>query len=64
MVDIKKRQMKGTDHPLSKLNEAQVREIRRLRTLHIPIHKIATQFAVSFSTIQTIAAGRSWKHVA
>ncbi|MBT2690643.1 helix-turn-helix domain-containing protein [Bacillus sp. ISL-47] len=52
-----------TTGPRSKLNENQVREIKKLLKKGISQSKIADQFNVQQMTISKISQGKSWKHV-
>lgn len=53
---------KGSNSPTSKLNEDDVREIRRLLAKK-DIKEIAEMYGVVPGTIYNIASSRSWKHV-
>lgn len=55
------RQIKGTKQHNSKLNEIDVQNIRNLINIKIPYRKIASQYNVNYSTIQSIAVGKTWK---
>lgn len=50
---------RGTRHPKCKLTEDQVRAIRR-RAHGERYRDLATEFGVSFSSVQAIASGRNW----
>lgn len=54
----------GSKHPLAKLTDVQVREIRRkyLRP-RTTARMLAEQFGVSEPTIRKITHGTSWKHL-
>lgn len=54
---------KGEVHGMSKLTEAQVREIRRLRELGLTTYQIADRFKVTRPNIGSILAGKTWNHV-
>lgn len=56
----KGRNLCGIKHPRAKLNEDQVREIRK-STKHFRI--LAEEYGVSDGTIQHILDGSVWKHV-
>jgi hypothetical protein len=51
---------RGEDKGNSKLTEAQVLEIRRLRKTGLFHREIAKQFGVSYSSIQLICQGLRW----
>lgn len=56
---------RGSNHGNSRLTEAMVSEIRRLLAVGTMTKQvIALQFGVSRSVIWSIAAGRTWRHVA
>lgn len=56
----RKRGMKGTEHPLSKLTEADVREIRKSPE---KIAALALRFNVSRATVHSIVTGKTWTHI-
>lgn len=51
---------RGERHPLSKLAEAQVREIHRCAAAGEPRSAIARRFGVRLGTIDDIVTSRSW----
>lgn len=51
---------KGSNHPLSKLNEKQVLEIRNSVLTY---YKLGEIYGVSFSTIGNIKNRATWKHI-
>jgi len=53
----------GSDHPLSKLTEKQVRIIRRVVAGGGSQAALARRFSVSHSLVWSIVHRRSWKHV-
>ena len=53
----------GEKHPMAKLSNTDVIEIRRLLSLNIKQADIAKQFNVSQSTIYQINSGLHWAHV-
>ncbi|PDT15906.1 hypothetical protein CO670_15540 [Rhizobium sp. J15] len=55
--------LRGENVHTSKLNERDVREIKRVLALGIPKTKIAGDYGVSAATIIAIADGRNWRHV-
>jgi group I intron endonuclease len=54
---------KGSNHPLSKLNEEEVLQIKEMLKDGMSYLEIAKEFNVVEGTISTIKQGRSWKHV-
>lgn len=54
---------KGVDKNTAKLNENQVREIRRLKADGYTNKQIAERFPVVAATIQYITSGKTWRHV-
>lgn len=55
--------LKGNECSWSKLNEGQVREIRKLLKQKIRHKVIAEKYGVDTVTITDINLGRSWRHV-
>ena len=56
-----KRGMRGEKHPLAKLTEDDVRDIRKLLQIKtVAQARIAEQFGVSYQTISYIASGKTW----
>lgn len=60
-IALPKRNNKGSTNPNSKLNEANVREIRESAAQGIDAKEIAERFYVSVSTIKSIIDRKSWK---
>lgn len=60
----KGRMQHGSTHVLAKLNEDDVREIRRRLALRHSHRLIAIDYGVAKETIRVLAHGRTWKHVA
>lgn len=54
---------KGSQHPLSKLTEADVAGIRELNRCGLSATKIAKKFGVSRSNIQLIVKRKTWSHI-
>jgi uncharacterized protein YerC len=54
---------RGSSAPTAKLNEAQVRIIKRLIRDGMQYRHIAALFGVAPSTIGRIAQGLSWGHI-
>ena len=54
---------KGNNHPLSKLNEDKVKEIKKLLKNGTSGKKIADEFNISTMTISNIKNDKIWKHV-
>lgn len=55
--------VKGSDNHFSKLSEADVLHIRRMKSLGESTIKLARAYDVSDSLIRLIAARKVWKHV-
>jgi hypothetical protein len=56
--------MRGERNGRAKLNEEQVREIRRLLAAGLPRKQVAARFGVGWHVISFIHNGLTWKHVA
>lgn len=54
---------KGSNHGMSKLNEAKVRAIKKLLAKGLSHPEIAAKFNVSRPNISMIASGKRWAHV-
>ena len=54
----------GQKHPMAKLTDVDVREVKRLLAAGLSQHAIAAHFKVTQSTISWIATGKHWGHVA
>ncbi len=54
---------KGESHPGHRLNEQDVREIRRLRASGQTLSQIAEQFGVTLQNIGFIVRRQTWAHV-
>ena len=54
---------RGERQHLAKLSPEKVQAIRRRRADGVVIVAIANEFGVSFTTIQNILSGRTWRHV-
>lgn len=59
----KNRQTLGERNGRSRLNTAQVLEIRRLRKEKMPIKQILSKFGISYSCACHILYGKRWKHI-
>ena len=55
--------LKGTAHPLAKLSEEQVREIRKFHKLGVSESKLAIQFSISQSHVSRIIQQKEWQHI-
>jgi hypothetical protein len=55
---------RGTSQSVSKLDDSKVREIRALFASGIGRADIARNFGVSWTTVDFVLRGRTWKHVA
>jgi DNA-directed RNA polymerase specialized sigma24 family protein len=53
----------GTKHHAAKLHDAAVREIRAADGDRMRLAEMAARFGVSASTVKSVLARRSWKHV-
>ena len=60
---MKGRHKIGSDDPRAKLTESVVREIRRRVASGEPQRHLADEFGVSASTVCSVVAGHTWKHV-
>ena len=54
---------RGERHPLAKLTEQEVMEIRRLSKLGSKRAHLGAQFGVNEANIRAICKGRSWTHL-
>jgi len=54
---------RGDRHPMAKLREKSVKEIKRLLAAKVPRREIAGRFGVTASAIQSIYSGRTWSWV-
>lgn len=61
--DAKGRVARGETSGTSKLNEAEVRSIRRLVQKGLTRTEIAAQVGVSRAAVSMIASGKRWRHV-
>ena len=59
----KNRHIKGSKTCTAKLNEEQVKEIKRLCLTNPKTSEIARQYKVSDACISEIRTGKKWKHV-
>lgn len=53
----------GSNHAISKLNENDIIEIKKLVNEGVPLKEIADKYTVSSATIHYIKIGKTWKHV-
>lgn len=56
-------QRKGESHPLAKLNEQSVRDIRELAAEGVTMTLLACWYQVDHSTIRNVVKKRTWQHV-
>jgi len=63
LVEVQKRNPKGSEHPNSVLTEDDVRALRAERANGIPINQLATKYGLHRGTIINIDKYRAWKHV-
>jgi HNH endonuclease len=54
---------RGEGHPMVKLTEDDVREIRRLAAEGVPRAALARRHAISGANIGLIVSGKTWRHV-
>lgn len=54
---------KGEKHPLARLTDDDVREIRRRRDLGQTQLRVASDFGISRSQVYRIVSGRNWGHL-
>lgn len=54
---------KGEKHPLARLVEANVVEMRRLRTAGASVKELAERFGVSTNHVTDIINRKRWSHV-
>jgi hypothetical protein len=63
-VDERGLRLRGEQVPVSKLNEQEVKEIKRLfEDKRLALKDLSKMFGVSPSTLCDIKMGRTWKHV-
>jgi hypothetical protein len=60
---VRLRGHKGEEHPMHKLNEADVRKILWLLKQGIFQRKLATTFGVTQACVSLIARGKTWSHL-
>lgn len=53
----------GESHPMAKLNNEQVLQIREMAADKIPDRIIATEFGISWISVYYIRTKRLWKHI-
>lgn len=63
MSDFLPNKARGANHPASKLEEKDVREIRRLHSEGAAIMGLSRHFGVSSTQIRAIVRRKSWAHV-
>ena len=57
------RHLRGEQHPMHKLSEEKVRNIKRLLQAGCPMQALAEEHGVSVSTISSIRYGSAWRWV-
>lgn len=62
-IPSKPKGVTGEQNPRARLTAEQVREIKRLLLQGETLDRIARRYAVSPSTIESIAIGRTWRHI-
>lgn len=55
--------MAGEDHPLSKVTETEVKEIRKMRSEKVPYKTIMKKFGLSKTQVKRIVKRQSWRVV-
>jgi DNA invertase Pin-like site-specific DNA recombinase len=55
--------LKGQEHPLSKLTDADVIAIRQATARGEPATKIAARYGIHFGTVYQIKYRNTWKHL-
>lgn len=53
----------GENHPCAKLNEKQVKDIRKKIKFGLSLREIAKQYDVNFTSIRSIKHYRAWKYI-
>lgn len=56
--------MKGEDHPMAKLTDVAVIQIRKMRRAGASLAELSSCFHVHMITIYDAATGETWKHIA
>jgi hypothetical protein len=59
----RKANCKGSNHPLSKLDEIDVLFIRQERSFGKKLKDIANDYGITFQTVSDICRGKTWKHL-
>lgn len=54
---------RGMQHPMAKLTEKSVREIRAKRFLGVSVGVLARRYKVSVKCISDVANRKRWRHV-
>lgn len=54
---------RGDSHPNSKLNEDQVKEIKKRMKIGITLTRLSKDFSISLGSLEAIKSGTTWKHV-
>lgn len=62
-IKHKLNQMQGEHHPLSKLTEIEVLEIRKLRKKGYKIILLANKFNICKGNVSLITSRKAWKHI-
>lgn len=55
--------LRGEDHPRAKLNNKQVKEIRKLYSMGFSIQVISRNYKVSTWNINSIVSKKTWKYI-
>ena len=54
---------RGQRHGMTRLSDADAREIMSLRQKGVPLAQVASQFSVGAATVSRIATRAGWKHI-
>jgi len=54
----------GSQHPLAKLTDEAVRDIRRRRAAGTPLRVLSAEYGVSIAGVSRVEHRQSWRHVA
>ncbi len=62
-INVLGKNMRGTAHPLAKMTDSIVAEIRSLRQQGRTYQSLADQFGIGLSHAARVANGKVWRHV-
>jgi hypothetical protein len=63
VLNVNRNRPKGSKHPKTKLSEANVIEMRRLRLAGVMVKEIAARFNMKPRAVSAIIVGRTWCHI-